>query len=527
MTEHSPASPVWDNTDLSARGLHRSLRNKLRKFPLLESLAVIQAYLLFLQHNVPLPSYIKADPVFLRSRGSNKIIFEWELELLAKELVLNAPTKGTRSLTDWPELAGLVNKLRQLGEDIGRHPRHREIFARNALLGFYRTLHRQVPWQQPPDKTTIVRYHKIFGQPALDKILRARLGLSAAELYTLGFLLTGFFLDTFALNWPVNLEVPGLNYEALTRFLRHFAIDVTSLKQQMTESRSYDQDYEYAFNPLKMFPLVWVEFNGGKSLIAPVPTYLIRRFTEGVYYEIYEDQDFAKAFGSAFQHYVGEVLNACNKEVSLNILPENEYYVGKERKDSVDWIASDKTAHFIECKTKKIRYASKIALANTEVLDEDLEKMATFIVQTYKALRDAQHYRYKHWVPGGRPIYPLIVTLEDWYICLPNIVRVLDEHVRKRLLDLEIDLALLEQAPYTVCSVADFERIVQVITQIGVQRFMSKRFEDGQRFWPIRSFMLSAFKEEMRSARASLFPDVMDHIGTLGEAAVAPTLPLV
>jgi len=38
---------------------------------------------------------------------------------------------------------------------------------------------------------------------------------------------------------------------------------------------------------------------------------------------------------------------------------------------------------FIECKTKKLRYGAKIGL------DEDLEKMAGFIVQIYKTLTDA------------------------------------------------------------------------------------------------------------------------------------------
>jgi hypothetical protein len=83
------------------------------------------------------------------------------------------------------------------------------------LLGLYRGLHRQLPWQQRPDATTIVRYFKIFGQPALDRILRDEIGLSAMELYTLGLLFVGFFIDTFALNWPVNLEVPDLTQENL------------------------------------------------------------------------------------------------------------------------------------------------------------------------------------------------------------------------------------------------------------------------------------------------------------------------
>jgi len=36
---------------------------------------------------------------------------------------------------------------------------------------------------------------------------------------------------------------------------------------------------------------------------------------------------------------------------ALTVFPEHPYHVGKYRKDSVDWIVSDRTADlFIECK---------------------------------------------------------------------------------------------------------------------------------------------------------------------------------
>jgi hypothetical protein len=233
-----------------------------------------------------------------------------------------------------------------------------------------------------------------------------------------------------------------------------------------------------------------------------------------VYYEICNAPNFSKAFGNAFQHYVGEVLSAAVKKTSMAILSEREYRVGKERKDSVDWIVSDATSElFIECKTKKVRYASKIALTMTGMLDDDLGKMAAFIVQTYKTLNDAQQGLYLHWSPGSRPVYPIIVTLEDWYVSLPNIVAAIDDRVRTRLAGLGIEGSVLEENPYTICSVADLERAMQIIAQVGIHFFMRKRFEGEMSFWPVRSFMLSAFKAEMRQVQTNLFPDVMEGIG--------------
>jgi hypothetical protein len=55
-----------------ARSLYPLLRNKLRKFPLLESLLVVQAYLQYLQLNVPIPGHIKVDQAFKKASRIEK-----------------------------------------------------------------------------------------------------------------------------------------------------------------------------------------------------------------------------------------------------------------------------------------------------------------------------------------------------------------------------------------------------------------------------------------------------------------------
>jgi hypothetical protein len=106
---------------------------------------------------------------------------------------------------------------------------------------------------------------------------------------------------------------------------------------------------------------------------------------------------FADVFDRSFQKYVGEMLSKANYEERFTILAEQSYYVGKDRKDSVDWIVSDPTGDLlIECKTKKLRWEAKIALSSTTVLNADLAKMAGFIVQIYKTLFDAVSGRYAH-----------------------------------------------------------------------------------------------------------------------------------
>ena len=194
--------------------------------------------------------------------------------------------------------------------------------------------------QRPPNNRVLLRYFRIFGTPQFDPILKASIGISAVELYTLGLAFTGHFLNEFGFGLPERIEFPEITPEGFARFVDHFSTSMDSLRQQAKEQQSYDQDYAYTFNPLRRYPLIQVISDGKRGLIAPIPTFLFWRFTEGVYYEICDAAGFSDVFGSSFQNYVGDVLAAINKPVSFLILAEQDYHVGKNRKDSVDWIVS-------------------------------------------------------------------------------------------------------------------------------------------------------------------------------------------
>lgn len=497
---------------MSAYELCKPLRNYLRQFPLLDSLGVIRAYLQHLQFDSEIPGDIEVSQQFLSAPSwIDKNIFAWELEILAKEIILNCPERGSKTLKQWHRFSTAVNKLKDLENEISK--KYHSLVAENILLELYRIAHRQFPWQQRPNESTLLRYFKVFGHEDLDPILERKLGLPAQQLYTLGLAFTGLFLDTFGLAFPVNFEIPGLTQRQFDSFTRHFSSECSDLKTAIAEAQSYDQDYAYAFNPLKVSPLIWVELRGKRTLIAPVLTYLYRRFTEGVYFEICNEPDFAAAFGRSFQEYVGEVLVAGTQGGQLTILSEQQYHVGGDRKDSIDWILTDNTATiFIECKTKRLRYASKISLESTEELDDDLAKMAGFIVQTYKTLRDAQQGHYMHWQPEDKPLYPVILTLEEWFAFGDRIMPAIDKRVRDGLIENKIDVSAIDEHPYSICGIADFEKAIQIMTEVGINEFMRVKTGKEHKYWPFHSVMIDQFEDEFGLVNGVLFPDDMEKI---------------
>jgi hypothetical protein len=70
--------------------------------------------------------------------------YPWDLDILARELVLNAGKRGDRSLRTWDHLAVAVNHIRRLDEaaymDSGTEPS-------DVIFELHRIAHRQFPWQ--------------------------------------------------------------------------------------------------------------------------------------------------------------------------------------------------------------------------------------------------------------------------------------------------------------------------------------------------------------------------------------------
>lgn len=306
---------------------------------------------------------------------------------------------------------------------------------------------------------------------------------------------------------PLRFEIPNVDDETIVKFLALFSMDLNTARTKIAGAQSYDPDFAYAMNPLKVSPLLQIDRGDHLALCAPVPPYLLQRFTEGIYYEIYDLPGFSAAFGTSFQNYVGDVVFAACQGGSVTLLPEKTYTESNNQKHSVDWIASDSSGDlFIECKTKRLTFASKIALASTDQLDNDLDKMAGFVVQTYKTLTHAKAGHYPHWKPRDLPIYPIIVTLEEWYAFGHCILKAIDDRVQEKLAESGLDPALMTEHPYVITSAPNFEICMQVINKHGIKAVLSALTSGEKRYWLIDTALSGGFSETYKQTQ-ELFPD--------------------
>ena len=239
-------------------------------------------------------------------------------------------------------------------------------------------------------------------------------------------------------------------------FFRRITCTLPELKAETIERQSYDRDWLYTWNPLEATPLVSFDAAFPDRVLCPIPRYLLQRASAGIFFDLVKTADFDNPFGNLFQRYIGELISAFCKPPSFSVLAEEPYYVGKKKMHGVDWILSDETGHiFIESKTKRLTVNAK-TLADAVALDKDVIVMAEAIIQHYKNIRDALAGKAK-WRSDRLPIYPTILTLEDWFILSPRVDEMLKNHVRKMLAAAAIQESVLDEMPYTIASSHEFE----------------------------------------------------------------------
>jgi hypothetical protein len=187
----------------------------------------------------------------------------------------------------------------------------------------------------------------------------------------------------------------------------------------------------------------------------------------------------------------------------MAVLEEEEYHVGRHRKDSVDWIVQegDEAALFVECKTKRLTWASKAGLTDLSALEQDIRKLAGAVVQVYKTIADYRVGLYPHLAyVATRRICPAIVTLEDWYLFGLDMPARLDVAVRTIMEAVGLPAVWLDEMPYSILSVHEIEKTSGVINAAGIQPVVLGKVQHPEfRRWGFGAYCRDQYRQEVRN----------------------------
>jgi len=371
---------------------HASFYRHVRLFGLEDSLIDLWRYSLHIAENQTLPEEYLIDRPETYTQPLTDYVYPWELDILARELLLHARTCNFKSLRKWKDFSDCFNYLRRLDEAATSTI---EVSFADVMAELHRIVHRQFPWQKNKGVENIIRTFKIYGAPEVDTIVQRELGMSTRQFLLLGMTLGGQFLRSPKNSVTVNYAALGIPLPAQIAFFDRITTTASLLRAELAARPIEPRDWTYGWNPLETRPLVIVNPFKPELAQCPIPRHLLRRMSSGLYYDLVGTPGFENPFGRSFQDYVGDVISATCSAQKFRVRKEMPYKVGLRKKDGVDWILSDHTGHmFIETKTKRMTLDARTRL-NTNALVRDIDIFADAIVQLYKNITmrsmDGQH----------------------------------------------------------------------------------------------------------------------------------------
>lgn len=380
-------------------------------------------------------------------------------------------------------LGPVVNAMRDVSDAATRL----KLDLEDVLIGIHRLVHQQFRFQGNHDLSAMGRYLLIFGRVEFEKIMLAATGLTTAQYYLLGMAVAGHLLHSPNVNAAQSYSQFGVSHEASHEFFQRLALPVSELRNRYNAAAQYDGLWQYTWNELEAHPLVGLDPRKPEHLYCPLPVLWLRRVTAGLYYDLANTRGFSDAFGEAFQKYVGTLLEEIFSSADFVITAETPYLVGKNTHHGTDWILSDSTANlFIECKTKRMRQEAKIALDDNSI-EKELCSIADAVVQLYKNIGEAEQ-NLTHWCNNHLPIYPLVVSIEDWFLFSPLLQQQLRDIVKARLRSAGLCETCLIRKPFTFVSARELEIGGEIIRSVGIEEFFRAKTSDEYRDYLLLEF---------------------------------------
>jgi hypothetical protein len=165
-------------------------------------------------------------------------------------------------------------------------------------------------------------------------------------------------------------------------------------------------------------------------------------------------------------------------------------------------------AMLIECKSKRLGLPARYQLEEG-ALEKEVNHLAKFVVQNYKNLADVVS-EYTPWKPEGRKLYPVVLTLSNWYLFGPSIFQKLEDAILNLLDKAGLEKSMVDQYPYTIMSIEEYEIAIQVISQVGLTEFFEERSKSEHKGWMVSPFMDSKYPDVVANARFDYLRSELD-----------------
>jgi len=492
---------------------YKTFKNYIRKFSRIESLKILWWYFNYLYDgNREIPKGIEFNRRFLGNNPAITILQPWKLIRIVEEILIAGKDLPEayckKSFRSWNHLAECINKISFLEECISDKKNDKS----NVFNDLFRTQHQQFYWQDTSSfKDDLTKYLTIYSHSRLSSLIENVFGCSINKIFKMGVSIWGGVLKSHSMRSEIEINnIDCFSKKEINLFRDRFTITLHEAVDLIGKARkSIDESFFHGESVLHEYPMIQLDEKEESFSVCPVPQLFFSRFTKGLYYDLgkkfgYEGS-FGDAFGEAVQDYVGEILKRTKSEF-FHIVNDG----GDRDRSTVDWVYhNDRTALFIEVKSKRITFKTKKTLEAPLELDD----LVQFLFQGYKAIsfyKSSDYVSLKN-VQRIKNIYLIITTLEPWYSLFDEHKRYVDLKLKEFLKEERIGTQLLVECPYLLCSVQELEEAIQVIQQVEVNKFFECKHKADKRFWTLEKYIGKEYPEEKKNTK-ELFVDKFELI---------------
>lgn len=486
-----------DNIAEAFYSAYKPFRNNIRRLALEESLEAIWRYSVHLSGELRLPRLIHGYDSDGTPFDIGKYVYPWDLALLAREVLLNAPRVGKNSMLRRSVLAPIINDLRDLSSF---RPATGDFSQ--LLLHMHRLAHQQFPVQRGVQLADLMRYKLIFEHPAMKEVFERGIGLSPKAFYFLGFSVAGAVKSKPKFVTSADYTSFGISDEHRDVFFRRMVGSLPLVIDRIKQSQRFGRSWAFTPNPLQSTPLVNLDPAFPERTLCPIPGLVLRRITSSVYFDLIKTKGFEEAFGRAFEDYIGLVIaKSCRNPTSWDIHKPEPFLIAKQVHHGADWILADGTANiFIECKATRIR-AEAVSAETYDDIEWTTQRLADMVVQNYANISHALGGA-TTWKRNDLPTFSLVVTLEDFLLFGAAVANPVREKVRDGLRAKNLPEQLLDQVPYVIASASELEGICAVLNEHSAFDVFTKKNSAEHADWLFAAFCLEPpYRDAWLSAR--------------------------
>ena len=462
---------------------YKSMRNFLRKCNLQQ--ALVSIWLMSRQ----LEDGKKKGTTHFSSQCLADGLYLWELPQLGREIVLHASVTGVQTLDTRQKILRVVNTVRDLNGKIAAQRMSSEGNSELIFDELIRTAQHQFPWQQNRSARALIRYLKILSSPAVAESVLVDTSLTVAEWCLLGAATAGRVQTSPYVDRDRPFDEFGIDKAKTRAFFDRISIGIPELRSLYSENTALDQHWDLQWSPLQTKPLVSVLPDRPNLLFCPIPMFMLQRFNHGIFYDLENKDD----IGPAFEKYIWQVTQIAFAAEHFQLIEEQPYWFNQNINHGPDAIISDLSGNmFVECKAKRLTLGAKFEPRSTQ-MHGDLQIIAKAVVQNYQNILKAEQ-GVSAWTPNQLPIYPLVVTLEDYFF-FGGMHDILAAKVQAELASKGMDANLPQRMPYHVMSANEYEDASGVMASVGLQAFFAPRVQNAQRSLGWGQYLAEHFPE--------------------------------